>query len=443
MIELPRSWLLPTLGAYGVLCAAIFLHMYFYPSLGDASSYVSLAQGLRRDGLLGLLDPVRTYGYIWFLYFCSLLFGTGRLAIWGAGILQATLYFAAVLSLAATIARRSQSLARATRIGLLLNPILVALVMDTLSESLTLIVAVLLLMVLLRSATAPVFSEKLPWLVAGAALASFSLMIRPANLCLLLAWNVAVLPILLDASVKSKMKSLLTYAAVIVSVSGVVWAPQLITTARHFGHASIFPQGLGDFQITAGLKMVKYATMVNDGHVAAPMPYPNPWLTELPARPSVGWYFANPLKGALTAASHVFNALNYDHPFVYVYDVSLPYSIPLAFICWVIYAMAAADVATGLGRWRELRSGLPEFSPAVLFLTTMTAVALAMISISAVESRFSTLIFATAGVLAGHCAMRITSLPASQRWLMTVAPIIIGLIGVLISEWMKSLLALG
>jgi hypothetical protein len=440
-----RQWQLLALG-YVLICAAIAAHLYLYPSQvhADASAYVDLALGMRARGLFGLfsaLDPARTYGYVWFLYFCSLLFGTGREAlVWGAGILQAALYAAAVLSLAATIAHRSRPLAHATRIGLLFNPILMALVMDTMSESLTLIVAIVLLTVLLRCATAPTFARKRPWLIGGAAIASFALMIRPANLSLLAAWNVAVLPILFDATAKSTWRNLRSYAVIVVAVSALVWAPQLVISARQFGHASIYPASLGDFQITMGLKLVKYATKVGADHVAAGLPYPNPWLTELPATPSWRWYFSDPVKGALTAASHVFNALNYDHPFVYIYDASLPWSIPLAFICWMIYALAVADAAIGLGRWRDLRFAVPEFAPGALFLTTMTAATLATVSISAVESRFSTLIFAIAGVLACHCALRINGLSGPQRSRIAVAAVVVGVFGVLVSEWMKSLL---
>lgn len=440
-----RQWQLLALG-YVLVCAAIALHLQLYPSQvhADASAYVDLALGMRARGLFGLfgqLDPARTYGYVWFLYFCSLLFGTGReVLVWGAGILQAVIYAAAVLSLAATIERHSQTLARATRIGLLLNPILIALVMDTMSESLTLIVAVLLLAVLLRVAVTPAFAEKRPWLVGGAAVASFALMIRPANLSLLAAWNMAVLLILFDAAAKSTWRNLRIYAVIVVVASALVWAPQLIISARQFGHASIYPASLGDFQITMGLKLVKYATKVSADHVAAGLPYPNPWLTELPAVPSWRWYFSEPVKGMLTAASHVFNALNYDHPFVYIYDASLPWSIPLAFICWVIYALATIDAAVGLARWRDLHAAVPEFAPGVLFLATMTAATLATVSVSAVESRFSTLIFAMAGVLACHCALRINSLSGPQRTRIAIAAVFVGIIGVLVSEWMKSLL---
>jgi hypothetical protein len=267
-------------------------------------------------------------------------------------------------------------------------------------------------------------------------------MIRPANLPLLLAWNVAVLPVLFGPSVRSTLKALLAYAVIVVAVSAVVWTPQLIITARHLGQASVFPVALGGDQIAGGLKVLKYATQIKADHIAAGLFYPNPWLTTIPGTQPWHWYFSNPGAGALTAASHVFNALNYDHPFVYVYDVSLPFSVPLAFIMWTIYSLAATDIVNWLRRWRDLGTRLPEFRPGVLFLATMTVVSLATISVSGVESRFSTLILAMASVFACRCLLRLRELPASGRYSIMAAAVVVGVCGTLISEWMKGLISL-
>ncbi len=434
------------LGGYILICAATALHMHFFTSQvnADASAYVDLALGWRKQGSFGHLDPVRTYGYVSFLYFCSFLLGGARQAlVWGAAGMQALLYAGAVWWLAMTVAARSRALGDAVRIGLLLNPILIALVMDTMTESLTLIVTLVMLTALLRAAAIPVFSAKLPWLIGGAALASFSVMIRPANWALLLAWNVAILPILFDSSLQATLKRLFAYGATVSAISLLVWSPQLDATHRASGHASVFPAGLGNLQIAEGIRHIKYATQVNADHIAAAMPYPNPWLTGIADTQSWTWYFSNSWAGPLTAAGHVFNALNYDHPFVYVYDTSLPWSVPLAFICWVVYSLAAADIVTEVVRWRERSSARPEFVPGVLFLSTMTAASLATISISQPESRFSTLILAAAGVLACHCMLRMGNFSGAQRFRIAATSVATGILGVLISEWMKALLKLG
>ena len=444
MIDSRRSSLL-IFGAYALLCVAIALHLYNYPTQierADAWGYVNHMYEVRDGGLLGKLSSWRTYGYIWFLYFCSLVFGTGRAAlVWGVVGVQAALYAAAVFSLTATVLHRSRTLAWSVALGLLLNPVLVAIVMDTLTESLTLIAAVFLMSILLQACRAPTFAGKLPWLIGGAALASFTLMIRPANLPLLLAWNLAVLPLLLGPTIKSSLKALAAYAAIAAAVSALVWAPQLIITSRHFGQASIYPVALGDFQITMGLKLLKYATRIKTDAVAAGIFYPNPWLTNIPDTQPWHSYFSRPVAGLLTAASHVFNALNYDHPFVYVYDTSLPWSVPLAFVIWAIYALATFDIWRGLRRWNDFLFDVPEFGPSVIFIGATIAVSFATIAVSAVESRFSTLILAMAGVFACHCLLRLKELPAPLRFRLLTATCIIGICGTLISEWMKSLIS--
>jgi len=137
--------------------------------------------------------------------------------------------------------------------------------------------------------------------------------------------------------------------------------------------------------------------------------------------------------------SHVFNALNYDHPFVYIYEVSLPWSVPLAPICWAIYALAVLDVTAGISRRREFRVEHPEVVPVALFLAVMTAVSLALISVSAVESRFSTLIFASASVFACHCVLRIRGMSKPRRSRIVATSTIVAVVGMLTSEWMKTL----
>lgn len=435
------------LGGYCLLCVGLALHLHYYPSQverTDAWEYVKQALEMRDNGLFGKLSSWRTYGYIWFLYFCSLLFGTGRQALaWGAAAVQAVLYAATVFYLSAAVREHSARLARAIEIGLLLNPILVALVLDVLTESLTLSSAVLLLALLLHACRAPTFVQKVPWLVAGAALASFALMVRPANLSLLVGWNAAVLSLLWSGSARSTSRAVLVYAMIATAAAAVAWLPQLIITGRHFGQASIFPAtALGDFQLAMGLKLLKYATTIND-NLGAGMFYPNPWLTNVPDTPPLWqWYLDNPIAGALTAASHIFNALNYDHPFVYVYDTSLPYATVLAFIIWSLYALGAIDIASATRRQFAESGKRREFFPSVLFLAMMTAVSLATITVSAVESRFSTLILAMVGVFACHRVSRLKELPAVQRsWLLGIS-FIVGICGTLISEWMKSLMTL-
>src|SRR4051794_33510175 len=115
LIDPPRFgwWLI--VGGDCLLGAMLAGRLYHFPSQverADAWGYINHALELRDNGLLGKLSSWRTYGYIWFLYFCSLVFGTGRQALaWGAAGVQGLVYAAAVLALAATVRRSSRRLA--------------------------------------------------------------------------------------------------------------------------------------------------------------------------------------------------------------------------------------------------------------------------------------------------------------------------------------------
>src|SRR5262249_62270552 len=64
---------------------------------------------------------------------------------------------------------------------------------DVLTEGPTLILVVLALVALINSAGAQRTAVALLWAVIGAVLTNFSLMIRPANVFLILAWNFGLL----------------------------------------------------------------------------------------------------------------------------------------------------------------------------------------------------------------------------------------------------------
>jgi hypothetical protein len=442
MLErISRHYVAILLGLYAVLCFALALRLSYYPSQverADAWGYINHALELRNGGLLGKLSSWRTYGYVWFLYFCSLAFGTDRstLALC-AGLIQAGIYAASVLWLSLS-ASRARPWRMAILVGLLLNPILVALVLDTLTESMTLILAVLLVTLLLKAGEASDGRRTLAWLATGSALAAFSLMVRPANLPILVAWNVAVLPILWEGSLTTKARRIGLYGILFAAVAVIVWLPQLIITSRHFGAASIFPaSSLGNFQMLFGIKLLKYATRV-EGDLAAGLFYPNPWLTE-PLRKGVlwQWYLQHPIAGMLTVASHVFNALNYDHPFVYVYDYTLPNSALISFAVWFVYALGITGVWVAARHWlrsEERRSG----SAIAIFLLVTTLLTFATISISAVESRFSTLLLAALGTFAANFVLNPKVSPSQRIWAIGLA-LSAGTIGTMLSEWMKDL----
>src|SRR5215467_11345983 len=193
-----RVW--PVVFIYLLLAAALLYRFQVYPNVvrnADAFGYVDIGLAIRKHGLLSdlrILGTQRTYGYPLIVYLYSLIGGFDPLRIaLVAGISQLTSYGIAVLFLASRISTYSRTLAHSIAIGLLLNPIVVALVADVLSESVTLIIVVLALVCLFNSARAQTAVGVLLWAIIGAALTNYSVMIRPSNIFVLAAWNGAFL----------------------------------------------------------------------------------------------------------------------------------------------------------------------------------------------------------------------------------------------------------
>jgi hypothetical protein len=100
------------------------------------------------------LDTIRTYGYPLVVFFYTFLAGFDPRSIPGGGAAQLTIYGALALWLTRLVAVESPALARATRIGLLLNPVFSWLVGDVLTEGPSMILAVVALACSTRCAPA-------------------------------------------------------------------------------------------------------------------------------------------------------------------------------------------------------------------------------------------------------------------------------------------------
>jgi hypothetical protein len=175
---------------YVSACAAVLLRLEKYPSVverADARAYILFGHSFPSLEPLGTL---RTYGYPLLTSVYSHI-GGGldplTCALVG-GAVQLMLYGAAVCWLAAQFEGRARL---AIAAGLLLNPIILGLVGDALTEGPTLIIAVVLLVFLIKIDRFPDYA--FGWSIPGALLSNFALMIRPTNIVLILAWNVAIL----------------------------------------------------------------------------------------------------------------------------------------------------------------------------------------------------------------------------------------------------------
>jgi hypothetical protein len=381
-----------------VLTAVALLARYqIYPSVvrgADAWGYQFYAFRFRQYGIFHDFGTIRTYGYPLFLYVLTYVsgFDGNRLSL-VAGTVQFGLFLAATVWLASQVSHISRRLGLAILIGLLLNPLLVSLVTDALTEGLSVFLYVLLVALAFKFDGAK--SGRTGILALGAMVAAATLMVRPANLAVVLAWHLAVAATIARHKVRTE-RGALAAAAVssLIAAAAFVWGPQVTYNLISHGKASFLPVcELGGFQSAYSIIAWKYDTLVA-GDAAGPWNYLNPLFRgHLNASSGWRWYLDHPIAGAATLAAHIFNAFSVTNLFTYIRDLNPPYSVLLRAVYWSLTVIGllgvwryARSVTRGGARYVEPTSGL-----AVTFLALSLLLVTALNSISAVEVRFNVL----------------------------------------------------
>jgi hypothetical protein len=380
-----RNWQWPVIACYVFLSTAIVWRYQLFPSTAedtDASGYIGAALSFARWGFSTGLNA-KTYGYPFFIYLYSLLAGHSPTAIvLTAGVSQVIVYGVATLWLASCVAVVDVRFGKAIAMGLLLNPVLVAMVADVLAEGLTAILAVLALVCLVKLMRARTIAGIVAWAALGAAATNFSLMVRPANLVLIAAWNGACLfALFFDQGNNARRRALvlLVYVTVWAASAAATWTPQYLLTGN------ILPTGLFDFGVQTGMLLIKYATFINTSGKAQGLLYPNPWCVH----PFIfngwwSWFIAYPGLGLATIAGHIFSAFSFEYLFTYVYDRDPIYSIPLAATMWLV---------TAIGLFNGVRllvfSKTPMSLPVIIMVSCLFFMTIGLISLIAVENRYS------------------------------------------------------
>jgi hypothetical protein len=396
---------------YLLLTAGVLYRTQIYPSLvpnADALGYVEQAFAFRKKGLMSDFGTLRTYGYPFIIYLYSFITGLNppAVALIGGG-LQLAAYGISVLWLGMSISLSSPTLARACVIALLLNPLIVVLVGDILTESVSLILVVLTLVSLVRLAQPSTTLENLGWAAFGAMTATFSVMVRPINLLVVVAWALGAL-VYWWFTPRSRVRravDLLGFVLIFIAAAIAMWAPQYLYNSR-LGSPGIFPlHSLFDTQVRWGIVLLKYATIVIDQH-AEGLFFPNPWcVLPIPSSDSGTWYLAHPIRGAATILGHLFGAFSVETPFVYTYDVNPPYFVPLVTATWLVITVGVLH-----GSWlilnlirRAMMINLVS-GPALAFVLSLSAAVVASNGLLAVETRFNIVPIAILSVLAVHFA---------------------------------------
>jgi hypothetical protein len=367
---------------YVLIATATLWHLRLYPSVvpgGDAMAYVSL--GHTFPSLVGL-GTVRTYGYpLWTWVYSQI--GGGRdaqaCALIG-GVVQLFLYGLAVFWLVSQFQGR---VAGAIEAGLLLNPVLVAIAGDMLTEAPTLILAVLIMVCVVKLGRS---DRPLAWAAAGALLTNFALMVRPLNIILIIAWNAAILSAL-------RAKALVFYAAAWAGIAAIVWAPQVLhnLTVGNLGVLPAFPILSG--QIKWGIIFGRYSSIVISKAEVKGVFSPNPWCVD--PSPTLFWYISHPLSGLATNVEHLLSAFSFGHLLTYTYDQSP--SFVLAGVMWAVVALGALQGVRLF--WHNFRQ------PECVALAVTFVLSVGVMAFVVPENRFAAIPLGILSVLAFHLVL--------------------------------------
>lgn len=380
------------------LALALIVHMAQYPSGGDALGYRNYARlYFRPFGPLSDFGTVRTYGYPFYLYLVSFLTGADSdlKLIVGAATSQYLLFSISTLWLIREVKRYGKKFAYALALGLLTNPLVLALVTDTLSESLSVILVVAICACLLTACHSVKWSSALFYLIVASGFSFYATVVRPANIVFLISAIVsAIACIAAHVNFKrNRIVGIALYSALSVISAAVILGPQLLYNLHHWNRGTFLPVcRLGEMQLSFGVALIKYETTMLDG-IAAGRYYLNPWLQgPLPTHDAWRWYLENPSNGLKTILAHVFNAYDVRYLFTYITTLDAWYSVALHLGSWILNLLGLAQLmlfaTSTISAGLRTRS-LPPEAPLMLFVTLLILGITALLAVTAVEVRFN------------------------------------------------------
>lgn len=377
--------------AFALMCILFFVRLQLFPSLSDAKNYVNVAAAFRDRGVFADFPDFLTYLYPFVIYLISFISGIA-LAPAATAAVQCAAYALLCWLLNGEISRYSPQLGKAVLIGLVMNFLVIILLVDTLTEGMTIIIALGLTWIALRSSRAH-GRGLVWWLSLGAGLAAAAIMIRPANISLAAAWHIAAVFRCFWLKADRRTGIILAYVCLGCLFSAFIFAPQVIYNIRTYDKATVFPtRNLGSLQIGYGIVAMKYATAVTpDG--AHPVVYHNPFseIRDFKDAPGSEWYVNNPGAGLKTLLVHIFNAFSWDYPFVYIYDLVPWYRHLLPFVVWIFIIPGALFGCSATIHF--VRAGLlwSTLGAPAVFVGGLFTAAVALNSIVAVENRYNIL----------------------------------------------------
>ena len=388
-------------------CALLFWHFILYPAceICDVVAYGVDAAHLQ-DDYFGVSQR-RTYGYPLFL---SVVFaGYEWDATWGifsprVAIVQTMLYLAACLALFFAILPHSRTFAWCAAIGLMCNPFVLNYVPLRMTEGVTASISVLIAACAVSLGGHSSTRRLVAILFAGSLLAGLAMMIRPASLSLFIAWATAVALVAWQSPERRLLVCVAAIAGMVIPL-----LPQFAINYLAYQQIGFFPtKDLGGMQRCVALANFKYQTIVMPDRSAIPVFYRSFVFTKAEIGAHGAWlYLLSPLRGAAMAAGHIFQSVNHDYFFPYVYDRNAWLHAPINVIGHLVLYLA------GYACWVSARSSQKSLVPVAAAVFALVAVAMTILvnSVAVVETRFGMLIYLVAGPLAAWGVVRLWSSP--------------------------------
>ena len=397
-----------------LVCAVGVITFYWLrnqPFFYDANGYMIESKGISDHGLLSKwpYSDIRSYGYPWFL--------TGSRALAralhhgphaGVFMTQWPLFVASAWLAANSLfsATRTRLLAFASVAA---NPLLVVYSAQAFTESVTLSCVLFATAALARAARAGGRPAASAWLVAGAAVSSYAVAVRPGSLLLPVCYALGAAVVLLRLVGRMRRIAVAATALSVLAALVLPLLPQVIINHRHYHSSSPLPTyDLAKLQAEAGMTITRYMSNVSTcGGVGIKIANPNP--PAVPANANtldaVRYYTLTWPGGPEMVLLHLFSGFD-PRPFLIdQHDFGARYERVLQIFTIALLFLAGLGLRRAI---RLLRDQQGRIRIEVAFLAVVTVVFLGVLATSAAEYRFGAVPLITVSFLAAF--------GASQRW---------------------------
>ena len=420
------------LGVAIVIAHLFYWRIVVYPSDFDARNYFLIAEDIERNGLFGKFyySDVRTYAYPLLLAALLRIAAGARLPVgWLLFETQLVLFLLAAYFFRRRIAAVWPSFAPWAFIGVVVNLFALSYVPESLTESVS------LSLLLLMAGCWLAFVTHATWhsILAGSFAVGMAVMVRPANVFALVAWCIGIAAI----CVARRPRLAVVSGLAIVLIAGVMLPilPQYVNNVRYYGaHTPLVSARLAENQQVWGIASLKYATALSP----VPNPsifYENPFAKTNPVdenRP-LAWYFEHPRAGALTLGLHTFNLLDQDLLFTYSRDLDPWYRIPLGIATHAIVCAGLIGIGILACRARDSRND----ALAAIALIAFIAAHIALHATTAVEMRFGLPLLVIAGPAAIGAVRVLSRVAMRMRLIAAMAIIAYTAASLALSDWVR------